>query len=84
MLRLANPSIQFKRFTIVDFTSLEVLEVLLKGDNISTLVAVGCYRSDEVDETHLLRKMVHDLQHRGNDRTEDDSLKIAEISVGNL
>ncbi|CAB9519522.1 Transcriptional regulator [Seminavis robusta] len=62
-----------------DFASLYLLEVLLTDDSIGGLVIIGCYRSDEVFDAHILSQMVRNLQ-LGN----TDAFCITKICVGNL
>ncbi|CAB9517825.1 Transcriptional regulator [Seminavis robusta] len=64
-----------------DTASLDLLESLVTDDKISNLVVVGCFRANEVDETHLVSKMIRDLQANGN---TDESFQITQVSIGNL
>lgn len=61
--------------------SLDLLESLLTDDQMSNLIVLGCYRSNEVDEAHLVSKMVRELQ-ANSDRSED--FHITEMAIGNL
>jgi predicted ATPase len=45
-----------------DIESLQLLEVLVKDRDIEGLVVVGCYRSNEVDETHMFAKWIRDVE----------------------
>ena len=49
-----------------DLASLDMIESLLTNGNIKNFVVVGCYRSNEVDEKHLLSLMIRELQAKCN------------------
>lgn len=71
-----------------DSSSLELLEELVSDNEISGLMVIGSYRSDEVDETHVLSIAIHDLRRRGKRediaKSRGDSFNMTEISLGNL
>jgi predicted ATPase len=46
-------------------------------------MVIGCYRSNEVDETHSFSKAVRDLRLRMKDGLEE-VFEISDISIGNL
>ena len=64
-----------------DPSSLLLIEAIFNDRDIMNLMMIGCYRSDEVDETHIFSKTVHNLKEE-QDKIGD--LHISEISVGNL
>ena len=45
-----------------DVESLHLLETLMTDPNMKGLMMVGCYRSNEVDETHLLNRHIRVLE----------------------
>jgi predicted ATPase len=63
-----------------DVASLELLEVLVTDRQNPNLMIIGCYRSNEVEETHIISKLIHHL----NDKCEHDDFIITEIEVENL
>ncbi|CAB9514201.1 Transcriptional regulator [Seminavis robusta] len=62
-----------------DFTSLHLLETLLSDDQIEGLVVLGCYRSEEVFDAHMLSQTIRNLQAKAN-----DTFHISRLYVGNL
>ena len=44
-----------------DAPSLEILEALMADEANSNLIVIGAYRSNEVDETHVLYRIIEDL-----------------------
>lgn len=63
-----------------DVASLEVLDVLITDRENPNLMIVGLYRSNEVEDTHLLAKILRDLQTK----REKDKFNMTDIEVGNL
>lgn len=66
-----------------DLASLDLLESLCTDDEITNLVVIGCFRSNEVDDTHLLSKMMRELRTNRSIQ-EEGGLHITEVSIGNL
>jgi predicted ATPase len=65
-----------------DLASLNLLELILTDSKSSKTLIIGCYRSDEVDETHSFSKAVRDLRQRNDEF--GGVLEITEIKIGNL
>eukprot|EP00567_Pseudictyota_dubia_P000302 CAMPEP_0197467456 /NCGR_PEP_ID=MMETSP1175-20131217/65574_1 /TAXON_ID=1003142 /ORGANISM="Triceratium dubium, Strain CCMP147" /LENGTH=936 /DNA_ID=CAMNT_0043003525 /DNA_START=295 /DNA_END=3101 /DNA_ORIENTATION=- len=63
-----------------DVASMEVLDVLITDRENPNLMIIGVYRSNEVEDTHLLVKTLRDLQTK----KEKDKFNMTEIVVGNL
>jgi predicted ATPase len=63
-----------------DLASLELLGVLIADRNNPNLMVIGCYRSNEVNDTHILTRVLRDLQ----DKNGQDGFGITEITVGSL
>jgi predicted ATPase len=63
-----------------DLESLDLLGVLIADRDNPNLMVIGCYRSNEVNETHILTKILRDLQ----DKNEQDGFDVTEITVGSL
>lgn len=59
--------------------SLESIDHAIRDRENNNLMIIIAYRSDEIDETHVLSKMKKELQS-----TEDISCDITEISLGDL
>lgn len=65
-----------------DVQSLELIERLAKDQEVNRhMMVIGCYRSDEVDDTHVLSKTIRTLR---GDQNESDKFCLKEISVGLL
>ena len=76
-----------------DSSSLDAIRAIITDSEISGICMVGCYRSNEVDESHLLSKQIRDLKiYVGGEQSESSrylehsssGLSIIEIRVGNL
>ncbi|CAB9500799.1 Transcriptional regulator [Seminavis robusta] len=63
-----------------DIRTLELLKLLLSDTTNPHLMVVGCYRSDEVEETHNLAQVVRDLKHD----SQNIGLTVTELHIGNL
>jgi predicted ATPase len=63
-----------------DAGSLELMKVLITDRDNSKLMIIGLYRSNEVDDTHLMSKVLGDLRKKNKQQDFD----ISEIEVGNL
>lgn len=64
-----------------DMASLSVIESLLTDkQNPSPLMIVGCYRSNEVDDAHVLSRMISSLSQK----TEKGSFKLTEMELENV
>ena len=59
---------------------MELLDVLITDRENPDIMIVGLYRSNEVEDTHILAKTLRDLQTK----KEKDKFNMTEISVGNL
>ena len=70
-----------------DMASLEVMEVWITDhDNESGLLIVGCYRSNEVDETHIFSKCRHDLIEKSRQQggRGGQQYGVTEMELGNF
>jgi predicted ATPase len=65
-----------------DLASLSLLELMLADSKTSKTLIIGCYRSDEVDETHMFSKIVRDLRLRKDEF--EGVVEITDIEIGNL
>ena len=63
-----------------DSASLELLQVLTTDRENPNLTMIGCFRSNEVDESHVLSNTMRDLQ----DKSKRDGFCITEIGIENL
>jgi hypothetical protein len=45
---------------------------------------IGTYRSNEVDDTHLVSKVLRDLKEEKKQKSKQGAFEISEIEVGNL
>ncbi|CAB9500796.1 Transcriptional regulator [Seminavis robusta] len=63
-----------------DIRTLELLKLLVSDTTNPHLMVVGCYRSDEVEETHSLAQVIRDLKHD----SQKIGLTITELHIGNL
>jgi predicted ATPase len=63
-----------------DVGSLELIENLITDRDNSNFMVIGTYRSNEVDATHLVSKVLRDLK----EKSEKEDFDISEIEVGNL
>ena len=63
-----------------DVGSLELIENLITDRDNSNFMIIGTYRSNEVDATHLVSKVLRDLK----ENSEQGDFNISEIEVGNL
>jgi predicted ATPase len=63
-----------------DVASLALMEVLITDRDNSNFMIIGIYRSNEVDDTHLMSKVLRDLK----ERSKQEDFDIIEIEVGNL
>jgi predicted ATPase len=63
-----------------DVGSLELIENLITDRDNSNFMIIGTYRSNEVDDTHLVSKVLRDLK----EKSEQGDFDISEIEVGNL
>jgi predicted ATPase len=77
-----------------DMASLELLEALIHDRLNPNLMIVGCYRSNEVSNTHCFSKLMRDLNshsdniinnHKRSKSSRSDSVfAITELQIGNL
>ena len=63
-----------------DVASSEMLKAIADDISIPRLMIIACYRSDEIDETHVLAKTIRDI-HSGAGKSQ---CHLTEISIGNL
>ncbi|CAJ1961451.1 unnamed protein product [Cylindrotheca closterium] len=64
-----------------DVASLSVIDFLLTDtQNINGIMIVGCFRSDEVDDSHVLSKAISILA----EKTEKGIFKLTTIDLGNI
>lgn len=64
-----------------DAATLDLIEVLITDrDNPSGLMVIGTYRSNEVDETHILSQLVCQLESKA----DQADFTLTEIKIGNL
>jgi len=63
-----------------DDESLHLLKVLVDDTESDSIMIIGCYRSNEVDDSHILSGVVRDLRDKndGNDN-DDDGFRMTEI-----
>jgi predicted ATPase len=64
-----------------DVPSLRLMEEILDDQEIKNLMFIGCYRSDEVDHSHLCAKTIRNLKDSERAR---GNFSITEITVSNL
>jgi hypothetical protein len=62
-----------------DVGSLELMEVLITDRDNSNFMIIDLYRSNEVDDSHLMSKVLRDLM----EKSKQDNFDISEIEVGN-
>ena len=67
-----------------DQASLELLESLVTDSQVTNLLVIGCYRSNEVDDTHLVSKMISNLNKYNASSTENSIVHLTELTVGNF
>ncbi|KAL9181855.1 hypothetical protein ACHAXT_012198 [Thalassiosira profunda] len=68
-----------------DAASIELIEWLLTDRESSGLIIVGCYRSDEVPEGHILRKAVTDMKRSsGSHHFSITELELGMLSVSDV
>jgi len=63
-----------------DAATLDLLEVLITDCENPSLMVIGVYRSNEVDEAHLLSRLVCELRRKAG----QDEFNLTEIEIGNL
>lgn len=63
-----------------DSASLDLLEVLITDDDNPSLMVIGCYRSNEIDEAHLASKTIKHIQ----ECSDTDQIVIHNISIGDF
>jgi predicted ATPase len=63
-----------------DAATLDLLQVLIADHQNGSLIMIGVYRSNEVDEVHLLSRIIRDLKRTA----EQDDFNATEIEIGNL
>ena len=65
----------------VDDASLELLSSIIIGKNHKSFLIVICYRDNEVDDTHILRKKIHEFESRNIpiEKIELDTLTIKNV-----
>lgn len=63
-----------------DAATLDLLQVLIADRENASLMMIGVYRSNEVDEVHLLSPLIRDLKRTA----EQDDFIVTEIEIGNL
>jgi predicted ATPase len=63
-----------------DVGSMELMEGLITDRGNSNFMMIGLYRSNEVDETHLMSKVSRVLK----EKSKQEDFDIAEIEIGNL
>ena len=80
---------QFKTLVLViddlqwaDQASLDLLDYLIRDRENSAMMVVGCYRDDEVAETHPFSKTMKKVEAYAAD--EDDGLSVTRMKIGNL
>ena len=64
-----------------DISSLEMLKVVISDASIPNFMIIACYRSDEIDTTHILSKMIRDIR---SGAAETSGSNLTEIEVRNL
>ena len=67
-----------------DSSSLDLLQQLLQDEDIPSLLLVGAYRDDEVQETHPLALHVKDMERLGSTVTKIELGNLDEGAVRNL
>ena len=74
-----------------DQSSLDMIKAIVSDIAIPNILIIGCYRSDEVDDTHPLRRAIPEYQaaaapgssgNRSNTATRD--FTFTELEIGNL
>ena len=65
-----------------DTASVELLESILSNREIENVMVIGIFRSNEVDDTHILSKTLRDI--RSATRESNTGLSIIEFEIGNL
>ncbi|CAB9512812.1 Transcriptional regulator [Seminavis robusta] len=75
----------------IDMASLELFEVILTDKENQTLLPIGCFRSNEVDEDHILSTTIlRNLSSKNHDKEDEkrdenfESIHVTEINLGNL
>lgn len=63
-----------------DAASFDLLEALITDADNSSLMIIGSYRSNEVDNSHRVSKMLRDLRSR----KEEAAFNITEVEIGDL
>ena len=63
-----------------DLGSLELLEVLITDRENSNLMIIGCYRSNEVEDSHPLAKTIREIPAK----CDSGGFYITEVTLGNL
>lgn len=62
-------------------STLELLELLISDRRTESVLVVGIYRSNEVPQTHLLYKFIHETIQQ---RQQEGLLELTNIKIGNL
>jgi predicted ATPase len=63
-----------------DAATLDLLHVLIADRDNPSLMMIGIYRSNEVDEAHPLFPLIHEMRRT----SEQDDFNVTEIEIGNL
>jgi predicted ATPase len=63
-----------------DVGSLELMDVLITDRDTSNFMIIGLYRSNEVDDYHIMSKILRDLK----EKSKEEDFDISEIELGNL
>ena len=63
-----------------DAATLDLLQVLITDRDNPSLMVIGIYRSNEVDESHPLSPLICELKRS----SEQDDFNVTEIEIGNL
>ena len=66
-----------------DTSTLELLEVLVSDRSIANVMMVGIYRSNEVDDKHILSDTIRDFELKSVDSSQTD-LEVSRMTVGDL
>jgi predicted ATPase len=66
-----------------DYGSLELIEILMTNNqsDFPPLMIIGCYRSNEIDKSHLLTTTLRDTRSTSQ---RDESFNVTEVLLGNI
>lgn len=62
-------------------STMDLLELLVSEQGTECILLVGIYRSNEVPQTHLLYKLIHETIQQ---KEEDGTLELTQVKIGNL